>query len=194
MLILFSPVLVIVSILIYIKLGLPIFYKQTRPGKDEVFFRLIKFRSMSNDKDKQGNLLKDQDRLTKFGRFLRSSSIDELPELWCILKGDMSFVGPRPLSVKYLPFYTETEAKRHDVLPGLTGLSQVSGRNTLNWDERLKLDVYYVENISFKNDFRIILKTIEKVVLRKDVVVAGTGKVGDLDEIREIQRPEYFKN
>lgn len=190
----FSPVLLITSILIYIKLGRPIFYKQIRPGKNEAIFNLIKFRSMSNDKDKDGNLLRDQDRLTKFGRFLRTSSIDELPELWCILKGEMSFVGPRPLSIKYLPFYTVTEAKRHDVLPGLTGLSQVSGRNTLDWDDRLKLDVYYVENISFKNDLKIVLKTIEKVVLRKDIVVAGTGKVGDLDEIREIQRPEYFEN
>ncbi|MGI6580659.1 MAG: sugar transferase [Saccharofermentanales bacterium] len=191
MILLLSPLLLILSILVLVNLGSPIFFRQVRPGKNEKIFRLVKFRSMNNKKDDAGNLLPDKERLTRFGLFLRKSSLDELPELWCILKGDMSFVGPRPLSIKYLPFYTEQEAKRHNVRPGLTGLAQIRGRNDLDWDQRLAYDIEYVENLTFKNDLKILFKTVAKVLKQEDVIVAGTGKVGDLDEIRQVQRPEY---
>lgn len=193
LLVILSPVFIVLFILIRIKIGSPIFFRQKRPGKDEKIFELIKFRSMTNEKDQDGNLLPDKDRLTKFGKFLRKSSLDELPELWCILKGDMSFVGPRPLSQYYLPYYTEEESIRHNVRPGLTGLAQINGRNKLDWDERLKLDIEYVKTLSFINDVKIFLKTFVKVYKGSDVVVSGTGKVGNLDEIREVQRPEYVK-
>lgn len=193
LLVILSPVFIVLFILIRIKIGSPIFFRQKRPGKDEKIFELIKFRSMTNEKDQDGNLLPDKDRLTKFGKFLRKSSLDELPELWCILKGDMSFVGPRPLSQYYLPYYTEEESIRHNVRPGLTGLAQINGRNKLDWDERLKLDIEYVKTLSFINDVKIFLKTFVKVFKGSDVVVSGTGKVGNLDEIREVQRPEYVK-
>ena len=191
MILILLPLLLILSILVLVNLGSPVFFRQVRPGKNEKIFRLVKFRSMNNKKDAAGNLLPDKDRLTKFGLFLRKSSLDELPEFWCILKGDMSFVGPRPLSVKYLPFYTEQEAKRHNVRPGLTGLAQIRGRNDLDWDQLLAYDIEYVENVTFINDLKIIFKTVAKVLKQKDVVIAGTGRVGDLDEIRQIQRPEY---
>ncbi|MGB4609040.1 MAG: sugar transferase [Saccharofermentanales bacterium] len=191
MILLLSPLLLILSILVLVNLGSPVFFRQIRPGKNEKIFRLVKFRSMNNKKDDAGNLLPDKERLTRFGLFLRKSSLDELPELWCILKGDMSFVGPRPLSIKYLPFYTEQEAKRHNVRPGLTGLAQIRGRNDLDWDQRLAYDIEYVENLTFKNDLKILFKTVAKVLKQEDVIVAGTGKVGDLDEIRQVQRPEY---
>lgn len=187
-----SPLLLILIILILVNLGSPVFFRQVRPGKNEKIFRLVKFRSMNNKKDATGGLLPDKERLTKFGLFLRKSSLDELPELWCILKGDMSFVGPRPLSIKYLPFYTEQEAKRHNVRPGLTGLAQIKGRNDLDWDQRLAYDVEYVENVTFMNDLKILIKTVAKVLKQEDVIVAGTGRVGDLDEIRQVQRPEYL--
>lgn len=193
LLVILSPVFIVLFILIRIKIGSPIFFRQKRPGKDEEIFELIKFRSMTNEKDENGNLLPDRDRLTKFGKFLRKSSLDELPELWCILKGDMSFVGPRPLSQYYLPYYTEEESIRHNVRPGLTGLAQINGRNKLDWDERLKLDIEYVKTLSFINDVKIFLKTFVKVFKGSDVVVSGTGKVGNLDEIREVQRQEYVK-
>lgn len=193
LLVILSPVFIVLFILIRIKIGSPIFFRQKRPGKDEEIFELIKFRSMTNEKDENGNLLPDRDRLTKFGKFLRKSSLDELPELWCILKGDMSFVGPRPLSQYYLPYYTEEESIRHNVRPGLTGLAQINGRNKLDWDERLKLDIEYVKTLSFINDVKIFLKTFVKVFKGSDVVVSGTGKVGNLDEVREVQRPEYVK-
>lgn len=191
MILLLSPLLLILSILVLVNLGSPVFFRQVRPGKNEKIFRLVKFRSMNNKKDDAGNLLPDKERLTRFGLFLRKSSLDELPELWCILKGDMSFVGPRPLSIKYLPFYTEQEAKRHNVRPGLTGLAQIRGRNDLDWDRRLAYDIEYVDNLTFKNDLKILFKTVAKVLKQEDVIVAGTGKVGDLDEIRQVQRPEY---
>ena len=147
---------------------------------------------MTNKTDKNGELLPDSERLTPFGRFLRSTSLDELPEFWNIFKGDMSFVGPRPLSKHYLPYYTEREARRHDVRPGLTGLAQISGRNALDWDERLSLDIEYIDSVSFLEDASILLKTVIKVFKREGVVVSGTGSVGDLDEIREVQRPSYI--
>lgn len=194
MLILLSPLLLILALLVRFKLGSPVLFRQERPGKEEVLFCLIKFRTMRDDFDEEGELLPDIERLTSFGKFLRSSSLDELPELWCILKGKMSFVGPRPLSKLYLPFYTDEEARRHDLRPGLTGLAQISGRNQLDWNERLALDVEYVDNLSFRNDLIILIKTIKKVFRQDDVVVSGTGSVGDLDEVREIQRPDYIES
>lgn len=194
MLILLSPLLLILALLVRFKLGSPVLFRQERPGKEEVLFCLIKFRTMRDDFDEEGELLPDIERLTSFGKFLRSSSLDELPELWCILKGKMSFVGPRPLSKLYLPFYTDEEARRHELRPGLTGLAQISGRNQLDWNERLALDVEYVDNLSFRNDLIILIKTIKKVFRQDDVVVSGTGSVGDLDEVREIQRPDYIES
>lgn len=191
-LIILSPLLIVLYFLVKSKLGSPVFFRQERPGKDEKTFELIKFRSMNNRRDEHGELLPDQMRLAKFGKVLRSTSLDELPELWCILKGDMSFVGPRPLSVLYLPFYTEKEAQRHSVRPGLTGLAQVRGRNSLNWDQRLQYDIEYVSDMSLSKDIKILWETIMKVIKREGVIVSGTGKVQDLDEIRSVHRPEYL--
>ena len=168
-LIVLSPVLLIVAILVRIKLGSPIIFKQKRPGKDEKIFTLYKFRTMTDEKDENGELKPDEVRLTKFGRILRKTSIDELPELVNILKGDMSIVGPRPLLVQYLPYYTEAEHHRHDVRPGLTGWAQVNGRNLLNWDERFKKDLEYVEKVSLAMHIKIIFKTIIAVFARKDI-------------------------
>jgi lipopolysaccharide/colanic/teichoic acid biosynthesis glycosyltransferase len=145
------------------------FFTQQRPGKNEKIFKLIKFRTMNNKKDKEGNLLPDEVRLTKYGKFLRSTSLDELPELFNILKGDMSIVGPRPLLVKYLPYYTEEERHRHDAVPGLTGLAQVNGRNTLSWEDKFALDLKYVSDITFLRDIKIILKTVGKVFKREGI-------------------------
>ncbi len=189
-LIVLSPVMLIVSILVRIKLGSPIIFKQERPGKKEKIFKLYKFRSMSNKKDVNGELLPDKERLTKFGKMLRASSLDELPELINILKGDMSLIGPRPLTISYLPYYNETEKHRHDVRPGLTGLAQVNGRNALNWDKRFEYDVEYVNNITFINDVKILFKTFYKVIKRDDVITAGTGKVISFNEYRKKQLEE----
>ena len=163
------PVYLIISILVLIFMGWPIIFKQERPGKNEKIFNMYKFRTMTNKKDKKGNLLPDKDRLTKFGVFLRKTSLDELPELFCILFGKMSIVGPRPLLVEYLDYYTEEEHHRHDVRPGLTGLAQVSGRNLLSWDDKFKKDIEYVNNITFKGDARIILNTIKAVFKREGI-------------------------
>lgn len=184
-LVILSPILLIVAILVRIKLGSPVIFCQERPGKDEKIFKLYKFRSMSNKKDENGNLLPDEQRLTKFGKILRATSLDELPELFNILKGDMSLVGPRPLAVVYLPYYNEKEKHRHDVKPGLTGLAQVNGRNALNWEERFEYDIEYVNNISFINDIKILLKTIYKVFKRDGVVTRGTGKTIDFHKYRK---------
>lgn len=161
------PIFLIVGILILIFIGQPAIFRQKRPGKNEKIFTMYKFRTMTNKKDEDGNLLPDELRLTKLGKFLRKTSLDEIPEFINILKGDMSFVGPRPLLVEYLPYYTEEEHHRHDVRPGLTGLAQVSGRNLLNWDDRFKKDIEYVNNITFKNDLKIAFKTI-LIVLKKE--------------------------
>ena len=161
------PIFLIVGILILIFIGQPAIFRQKRPGKNEKIFTMYKFRTMTNKKDENGNLLPDELRLTKLGKFLRKTSLDEIPEFINILKGDMSFVGPRPLLVEYLPYYTEEEHHRHDVRPGLTGLAQVSGRNLLNWDDRFKKDIEYVNNITFKNDLKIAFKTI-LIVLKKE--------------------------
>lgn len=184
-LIVLSPVLLVVAILVRIKLGSPIIFKQQRPGKDEKIFTLYKFRTMTDKKDENGNLLPDSERLTKFGKVLRSTSLDELPELVNILKGDMSIVGPRPLSIQYLPYYNEKERHRHDILPGLTGLAQINGRNTLQWEERFKYDLEYVNNVSFKSDVKIILLTIKRVFKREDIVVRGNGNIIDFDTYRK---------
>lgn len=168
-LVVFSPVLLIVALLVKIKLGSPIIFKQDRPGKDEVIFSMYKFRTMRDAKDANGNDLPDNVRLTKFGQLLRATSLDELPELWNILKGDMSFVGPRPLLVEYLPLYNEEQRKRHSVRPGLTGLAQVNGRNAIKWQEKFGYDVSYINKISFKLDVIIILNTFKKVVKREGI-------------------------
>lgn len=174
--IILSPVLLIVALLVRIKLGSPVIFKQKRPGLNEKIFTLYKFRTMTDAKDEQGNLLPDEIRLTKFGKLLRSTSLDELPELFNILKGDMSIVGPRPLLVNYLPFYSDVEKHRHDVRPGLTGWAQVNGRNFLNWDYRLKKDVEYVNNISFLFDIKIIVNTV-LIVLKKSDIATDTRTV-----------------
>lgn len=168
-LIVLFPFLLMIALLVRIKLGKPIFFKQRRPGFHEKIFTLYKFRTMIDQNDEQGNLLPDEARLTKFGKMLRSSSLDELPELWNILKGDMSVVGPRPLLEKYIPLYTAEQRKRHQVRPGLTGLAQVSGRNEIVWEKKFQLDVEYIKNISFLSDIRIILQTIKNVFSGKGI-------------------------
>lgn len=166
--------LIIVGLLIKVKLGSSILFRQERSGKNGKIFEIIKFRTMNNAKDESGNLLPDDLRLTKFGKFIRSTSIDELPELINILKGDMSIVGPRPLLVEYLDLYNEEQKHRHDVRPGLTGLAQVNGRNSITWEEKFKYDIEYVKNVTFINDCKIILKTIQKVVQRDGINATET--------------------
>jgi lipopolysaccharide/colanic/teichoic acid biosynthesis glycosyltransferase len=163
------PLLLIIAVLIRLKLGSPIIFKQDRPGLNEQIFTLYKFRTMTDKKDEQGQLLPDSDRLTKFGKFLRSTSIDELPGLINIIKGDMSIVGPRPLLVEYLELYNPEQRKRHEVKPGLSGYAQINGRNALSWEDKFKLDVVYVNNVTFKHDVGIIIKTILKVIKREGI-------------------------
>lgn len=181
---LLSPVVLLIAVSVRIQLGSPVIFCQERPGKGGKIFKLYKFRSMTDKKDKRGNLLPDEVRLTVFGKWLRSTSLDELPELVNILKGDMAVVGPRPLLIKYLPYYSEKERHRHDIRPGLTGLAQISGRNYLNWDKRLALDVKYVENCSFFMDVKIVLKTVRRVIKRTDVAVDTSRVLKDLDCLR----------
>lgn len=168
-LIVLSPIILIVGFLVRIKLGSPIIFKQERPGKSEKIFSMYKFRTMTDERDHNGEYLPDEIRLTKFGKMLRATSLDELPELWNILKGDMSIVGPRPLLVQYLPLYSEKQRKRHNVRPGLTGLAQVNGRNAISWEEKFDLDVYYVDKISFFNDLIIIIQTCKKVIKKENI-------------------------
>ena len=183
-LIILSPLFLVLSIMIRLNLGSPAFFHQKRPGKNEKIFTLCKFRTMTDEKDDKGNLLPDSKRVTKFGEFLRHTSLDEIPELINIFQGDMSIIGPRPLLVSYLPYYTEKEKKRHSVRPGLTGLAQVSGRNFIDWDKRLAKDVEYVEHLSILMDLRIIIMTV-RVVLKKDDVAKDTNEVeGNLADIR----------
>lgn len=167
--IVFWPLYLVVAIIVYLNLGSPIIYKQDRPGKDGKLFKLYKFRSMSDKRDEKGNLLPDKQRLNKFGRFLRATSLDELPELFNIIKGDMSIVGPRPLLAVYLDYYNDHDMRRHEVRPGLTGLAQVSGRNAATWKERFEKDVEYVDNLTFLLDLKIILLTIKKVFIREGI-------------------------
>ncbi|MDT2747779.1 sugar transferase [Vagococcus fluvialis] len=176
-LILLSPVLLLVAILVRVKLGTPIIFKQKRPGKNNKIFIMYKFRSMTDQKDENGNLLSDEIRLTKFGKMLRSTSLDELPELWNIFKGDMSIVGPRPLLVEYLSIYNEQQLKRHNVRPGLTGWAQVNGRNAISWNEKFILDVEYVENLSLIIDIKIFFLTIKKVVFKDGISAEGSATI-----------------
>lgn len=182
--IIFSPILLILIILGVVFMGGNPFFTQERPGKDEKIFRLIKFRTMDNRKDKDGKLLPDDIRLNKYGRFLRSTSLDELPELLNILKGDMSIIGPRPLMVRYLSYYTDEERKRHSVRPGLSGYAQVHGRNNVDWAERMKMDVYYAEHVSFKMDLKILFETILIVIKREGISVED---MTDFDDFRKKQ-------
>lgn len=172
-LLLLLPVLFVVAVLVRWNLGSPIFYKQKRPGKDGIPFMLYKFRTMRDEKDKNGTLLPDDKRLTRLGKFLRSTSIDELPELWNVLKGDMSLVGPRPLLMQYLDRYTPEQARRHEVKPGITGWAQVNGRNAITWEEKFKLDVWYVDHQSFWLDLKIIFLTIWKILKREGISHPG---------------------
>lgn len=167
------PVIAIVAILVRAKLGSPILFTQDRPGLNGNVFKMMKFRTMLDGKDKHGNLLPDDERMTPFGAFLRSTSLDELPGLFNVLKGDMSLVGPRPLLVQYLPLYSNEQARRHNVRPGITGWAQVNGRNTISWDEKFKLDVWYVDNQSFWLDIKILLLTVKKVFVREGISADG---------------------
>lgn len=169
-----SPLMFVVWMLVRIKLGKPAIFKQQRPGKDEKIFTLYKFRTMTDQKDENGNLLPDEQRLTKFGKMLRSTSLDELPELWNILKGDMAIVGPRPLLVEYLPLYNEEQKHRHDVRPGLTGFAQVCGRNSIDWEEKFKDDIAYINKITFLQDTKIVLNTFIKVFKKEGINAEGT--------------------
>lgn len=172
-LLIFSPLLLIIAIAIYIRMGKPIVFSQPRPGKDNRIFTFYKFRTMTDDRDLAGNLLPDEQRLTAFGQFLRRTSLDELPQLWNVLKGDLSLVGPRPLLVKYLDRYTPEQARRHDVKPGITGWVQINGRNALNWEEKFKLDIWYVDHWSLWLDLQILFLTIGKVLQQEGINQEG---------------------
>lgn len=193
-LIVLSPLLLILIILGAIFMCGNPFFTQQRPGKDEKIFKLIKFRTMDNRKDKNGNLLPDDVRLNKYGRILRSTSLDELPELVNILKGDMSIIGPRPLVPQYLPYYTDEEKRRHDVRPGLSGLAQVNGRNGLQWEQRFAYDLEYIGNISFLEDLKIIFLTIKKTIKSEGIAVRGTGITIDFDKYRQRQMEEQMND
>lgn len=168
-----SPILLVVALLVRLKLGSPILFRQQRVGLDGEIFEMVKFRTMKDATDPQGNPLPDEERLTSFGNFLRKSSLDELPELWNVLKGDMSLVGPRPLLVEYLPLYSEEQMKRHHVRPGITGYAQVNGRNNISWSKKFELDVYYVENFSLWLDLKILWQTVAKVLGQADISQEG---------------------
>lgn len=196
-LIVLSPVLLVLTVIGTFAMGGNPFFTQLRPGKidkktgKEKIFKLVKFRSMNNKKDQNGNLLPDDVRLSKYGRILRSTSLDELPELWNIFKGDMSIVGPRPLAIQYLDYYTENERRRHSVLPGLTGLAQANGRNSLIWEEKFAYDLEYVENLSFLLDVKILIKTVQIVFMRKDIGIRGEAVLMDFDAYRKQQQEEH---
>lgn len=192
--VLLAPVLILLMILIRIKLGGPVFFTQDRPGLGAKAFKMVKFRSMTNERDEKGELLPDQMRITTLGRFLRRTSLDELPELINVLRGHMSVIGPRPLLVKYLPFYTKREMKRHEVRPGITGWAQVNGRNLLNWDKRLELDVEYVETMSIGLDIRILLRTIRDVLRQSDVLEVSSETVPDFDDYRKQTQSRTHEN
>ena len=183
-----SPVLLTLCILVRVKLGSPVLFRQERPGRNEKIFTLCKFRTMTDKRDENGNLLPDEVRLTKFGKLLRSTSLDELPELFNILKGDMSIIGPRPLLVRYLPWYKEEERHRHDVRPGLNGLAQVNGRNALGWEDRFAFDLEYVKHCSFGMDLKIIIMTVGKVLKRSGTLSGAEQTVEDFDVYRKKQQ------
>ena len=169
LIILFSPIYIVVSLLIFLKMGTPILFRQKRPGYKEKIFGIYKFRTMTNEKDANGNLLPDDKRLVGIGKFIRSTSLDELPQLFNVLKGEMSFVGPRPLLIEYLPLYNQKQKRRHDVKPGITGWAQVNGRNAISWEQKFDYDVWYVDNQSFWLDIKILWLTFLKVVKRSDI-------------------------
>jgi len=189
-LVVISPILLVLCLLVRIKLGSPIFFKQVRIGKDEKPFKIIKFRTMTDARDADGNLLPDTERFTKFGDFLRNSSLDELPELFNVLKGEMSLVGPRPLYPKYLPYYTKEESLRHSVRGGITGLAQINGRALCHWKERFAYDVEYAKTCSLMGDIKILWKTFFKVANSEDIGVPSVTDEGGLHIIREVQQPE----
>ena len=176
-LLLLAPVIAVVAILIRSKLGSPVFFRQTRPGLHGKPFEMVKFRTMLDAHDENGNPLPDSERMTPFGRFLRSTSLDELPELWNVLKGDMSLVGPRPLAMAYLPLYSAEQARRHEVKPGVTGWAQINGRNSITWKKKFEMDVWYVDNQSLMLDIKILLLTVKKVLARSDVQEGGQDQV-----------------
>lgn len=184
-LLLLIPPFMILWVMVRVKLGKPVLFTQNRPGRGTKVFKLFKFRTMTNERDKTGKLLPDQLRITPLGRFLRKTSLDELPQLINVLKGEMSLVGPRPLAMQYLPYYTEREMTRHNVRPGISGLAQVSGRNNLDWDKKLELDAQYVEKLSFFLDVQILFKTLIKVIKRQDVSETGVDSPGDFDVYRK---------
>ena len=189
-LILLSPIFIATIILLhYANKGAGVFFVQDRPGKNGKIFKVIKFKSMTDERDVEGNLLPDSQRLTAIGKIVRSTSIDELPQLINILKGDMSLIGPRPLLPKYLPYYKESEKKRHDVRPGITGWAQINGRNHVLWEDRFELDAYYVENVSLYLDLKIVITTIVNILRRKDIEVAPN--LVDFDEYRKLQSAGY---
>lgn len=179
-----SPILIVCALSIRLFIGSPVLFTQTRPGLNAKPFKMIKFRTMTNEYDAQGNLLPDEKRLTRLGKIMRSTSLDELPELWNVVKGDMSLVGPRPLLMEYLDYYSEEEKIRHEMRPGLTGLAQISGRNTVKWDERLALDVKYVKEWSLWLDIKILFNTLLQVIRSKDVIVVPSSKFGKLSDER----------
>ena len=188
--VLLLPIYIILFILVRIKLGTPVLFSQERPGRNEKIFKLYKFRTMTNKTGEDGKLLPDEKRLTPFGRMLRSTSLDELPELFNILKGDMSLIGPRPLLVRYLPFYTKEERHRHDVRPGLTGLAQINGRNALGWEDRFRLDLEYVNGLNFRLDMKVLGMTIGKVIRKSDTLSGADQVIADLDIERANRRQE----
>lgn len=187
---LLSPLFLILMILVRWKMGSPVLFAQIRPGYREKPFRLYKFRTMTNATDNEGNLLPNEQRLTRFGQFLRSTSLDELPELINVIKGEMSLVGPRPLMMDYLPWYTEEQQRRHTVKPGITGWAQVNGRNAINWDEKLELDVWYVNNRSFKLDLKVLWMTISKVIHQEGIAHKGSVAMPRFDEFMKQKRQE----
>lgn len=191
------PVYLLLCIVVRVKLGSPVLFRQDRPGKDEKIFKLCKFRTMTDQRDEQGNLLPDDVRLTEFGKFLRSTSLDELPELINILKGEMSVVGPRPQLVRDMVFMTVEERKRHDVKPGLTGLAQISGRNAIAWERKLQYDLEYIENLSFKEDVKILFKTVTKVFEREGISDGENATAEDLGDyllrVGKIDKTQYIK-
>lgn len=185
-LLMLSPFILLLMVLIRLKLGAPVFFTQTRPGLNGKPFRMIKFRTMTDARDNSGGLLPDAKRLTSFGKFLRSSSLDELPELWNVLKGEMSLVGPRPLLMEYLQLYTREQARRHKVRPGITGWAQVNGRNTLSWDDKFKLDVWYVDNRTWCLDVKILWLTVRKVLVSEGINAAGEATMSKFTGINSL--------
>jgi len=193
-LIIISPIMLLLCLLVKIKLGSPIFYKQVRITKDEKPFQIMKFRTMTDGRDSEGKLLPDEERFTKFGDFLRNSSLDELPELFNVLKGEMSLVGPRPLYVIYLPYYTEEESLRHAVRAGITGLAQINGRSSCKWDDRFSLDCQYVKEMSLINDIKILWRTFFKVAAQEDIGRPSVDEEVSLHLCRSLQRPEKVES